>query len=274
MTGPGVAEEGSGILREQMGEDGVLHLELNRPDKRNALNGELVAALTDALFWSARDPRVRVVVLSGAGDDFCSGADLSELERIAELGAEPSLEDARALAALFQAIRMHPRPVVAAVRGRALAGGAGLAAACDLIVADKGAVFGFPEVHLGFVPAMVMTYLRRKVPEGVAFQLSVRGERIQADEAHRLGLVNVILPGEDFLGEALAWSAVMAALPPSAVALTKDLFYGLDGMTVADGVARGAEVNTLARLTDACRTGVRAFLARSRSRSGPPRGEG
>lgn len=253
------------VLREHLGDDGVLHLELHRPEKRNALNGALVEALTEALTRSAQRADVRVVLLSGAGGDFCSGADLAELERIAELGAEASLRDAKILGTLFQAIREHPRPVVAAVKGRALAGGAGLAAACDLIVADEEALFGFPEVHLGFVPAMVMTYLRRKVPEGIAFQLSVRGERVTAREAHRMGLVNAVLTGPDFLAEAKRWSAPMAALPPSAVALTKDLLYGLDGMTVADGVARGAEVNTIARLTDACRAGVRAFLARSRN---------
>lgn len=252
------------VLREALGEDGVLHLELNRPEKRNALNGTLVTSLAEALDRSARNPAVRVVMLSGAGDDFCSGADLAELERIAGLGAEASLEDARTLGALFQAIRTHPRPVVAVVHGRALAGGAGLAAACDLIVAHDEAVLGFPEVHLGFVPAMVMTYLRRKVPEGGAFQLAVRGERIPAAEAHRMGLVNVMFGGDDFLDQARVWVVSMASLPASAVSLTKDLLYGLDGMTVADGVARGAEVNTLARLTEACRAGVRAFLERAR----------
>jgi len=252
------------VLREVLGNDGVLHLKLNRPDKRNALNGALVTALTDALARSAGDPEVRVVMLSGAGEDFCSGADLAELERIAGLGAEASLEDARTLGALFQSLRTHPRPVVAVVHGRALAGGAGLASACDLIVAHEHAMFGFPEVHLGFVPAMVMTYLRRKVPEGLAFQLAVRGERVSAGEAHRMGLVNLVLSGDDFHEQARHWAASMAGLPVSAVALTKDLLYGLDGMTVSDGVARGAEVNTVARLTEACRAGVRAFLDRAR----------
>jgi len=257
------AAEEPRVLLEDLGDDGILHLVLNRPDKRNALNGALVGALADALARSAQDPQVRLVLLSGAGGDFCSGADLAELARVTDLGVEASLDDARTLGALLQAVRLHPRPVVAAVHGRALAGGAGLAAACDLIVADEGAVFGFPEVHLGFVPAMVMTYLRRKVPEGIAFQLSVRGERVSASDAHRMGLVNAVFSGPDFLGQAHAWVAGVAALPASAVALTKDLLYGLDGMTVADGVARGAEVNALARLTEACRAGVRAFLGRS-----------
>ncbi len=247
--------------------DGIARLTLNRPEKRNALNGALVEALREAMEASAADPRVRVVLLQGEGKDFCSGADLAELERIAALGPEASLEDASRMGALFQAMRSHPRPVVAAVRGRALAGGCGLATACDLILAHPDARFGFPEVHLGFVPAMVMTMLRRKVVEGRAFELVTRGEQVSAEEARELGLVNRVLPGEAF-GEAVeAYVADLAARPPSAVSLTKRLLYGLDGVAFDEGIARGAEVNTLARLTDACREGVAGFLARSRART-------
>lgn len=252
------------LLRVDVGNDGVAHLVLSRPDKRNALNGALVEALLEAMASTAADPRVRVVLLSGAGRDFCSGADLAELERIADLGAEASLADATRMGDLFRAMRRHPRPVVAAVHGRALAGGAGLAAACDLVVAEEGAQFGFPEVHLGFVPAMVMTMLRRKVTEGQAFDLAVRGDRIPAAEAHRMGLVQALLPTEGFETAARAWAAELARRPATAVELTKRLLYGLDGVAFEEGIARGAEVNTLARLTEACRAGVRAFLARAR----------
>jgi methylglutaconyl-CoA hydratase len=253
-------------LRLETGEDGVAWILLDRPEKRNALSGALVEALLEGLQATAADPRVRVVLLSGAGRDFCSGADLAELERVAELGAEASLDDARRLGALFRALREHPRPVVAAVRGRALAGGAGLAAGCDLVLAEEGAEFGFPEVHLGFVPAMVMTILRRKVTEGRAFELAVRGERISAGEAERIGLVNRVLPAEGFDEAARAWCAELARRPAAAVELTKRLLYGLDGTGFAEGIARGAEVNTLARLTESCRAGVRAFLERARAR--------
>src|SRR5690606_27940717 len=145
--------------------EGIAHLTLNRPDKRNALNGELVEALKEALARSEADPEVRVVALAGAGKDFCSGADLAELERIATLSPEENLADARSLGDLFVRMRRHPRPVVALVRGRALAGGCGLATACDVVLAAETAELGYPEVHLGFVPAMVMAILRRKVGE-------------------------------------------------------------------------------------------------------------
>ncbi|MGB1840024.1 MAG: enoyl-CoA hydratase/isomerase family protein, partial [Longimicrobiales bacterium] len=140
-------------------DDRVAWLTLNRPHKKNALNGELVAALKEGLARAADDPEVRVVALGGAGTDFCSGADLAELERISEMGEEENLDDARSLGALFQQMRVHPNPIVGVIRGRALAGGCGLASACDLVLATDDAEFGYPEVYLGFVPALVMTIL-------------------------------------------------------------------------------------------------------------------
>lgn len=244
--------------------DGVARLTLDRPDKRNALNGALVEALGEALERTRENPEVRVLLLTGAGRDFCAGADLAELERAAEAGVEASLADARRMGEVFLAMRRHPRPIVAAVRGRALAGGCGLATACDLILAEEEAEFGFPEVHLGFVPAMVMTVLRRKVTEGRAFELVARGERVGAQEARELGLVNRVLPAAGFDDAVDAYVAELAARPPSALELTKGLLYGLDGLSVEEGIGRGAEVNTLARLTDACREGVRAFLDRKK----------
>lgn len=252
------------VLQVERKEGGVVHLVLNRPEKRNALNGALVEALKAALEDSKADAHVRVLVLRGRGRDFCSGADLAELEKLAGRGAEASLEDAVRMGELFLAMRGHPRPIVGAVQGRALAGGCGLATACDMIVAEEGAEFGFPEVHLGFVPAMVMALLRRKVEEGRAFEMVTLGNRIGAGEAHRLGLVNRVFARDDFHSGLTELVGELASRPPSAIRLTKRLLYGLDDLSVSEGVARGAEVNTIARLTDACRDGVRAFLERSR----------
>jgi methylglutaconyl-CoA hydratase len=245
--------------------EGVATLTLNRPEKRNALNGELVDALHDALGEVAGDPEVRVVALRGAGADFCAGADLAEVEKIAETGTEESLADAQRMGDLFVALRTLDRPVVAVVQGRALAGGAGLASACDLVLARDDARFGYPEVHLGFVPAMVMAILRRKVGESRAFELVARGRRIDAAEARDVGLVNRVFPDARFESEVSAYLAELAALPPSALALTKRLLYGLDGMSFEEGIARGAEVNAIARGTEACREGVRRFLDGHRS---------
>ncbi|HEX9885767.1 MAG TPA: enoyl-CoA hydratase-related protein [Longimicrobiales bacterium] len=254
------------VLLYGVSSQGVATLTLNRPDKRNALNGALVEALAEALERAAADDRVRVVALRGAGRDFCSGADLAELEKIAAMGPEESLADARRLGAVLLAMRSLPKAVVAVVRGRALAGGCGLATACDIVLAEEGAELGYPEVHLGFVPAMVMALLRRKVGEGRAFELVVRGQRVTAREAEGVGLVTRVLPAEGFDAAAADYLEDLARRPPSAVALTKGLLYELDDLGVEAGVERAAHVNVQARLTEACREGVRRFL----ERSGPP----
>ncbi len=251
--------------------EGVATLRLNRPDKRNALNDELVSSLAEALASTAGDPAVRVVCIRGAGPDFCAGADLSQLEAIASQGPIDSLQDAQRLGDVLRAMRSHPRPIVAAVHGKALAGGCGLATACDLVLARDDARFGYPEVHLGFVPAMVLSILRRKVGEARAFELVARGRRIDAEEAERLGLVNHVYSAAAFDERVDGYLTDLAAIPPSALELTKRLFYGVDGMTVDEGIRRGAEVNGLARLTDACREGVRAFLERSKGPREEPR---
>jgi len=244
--------------------EGVAHLTLNRPEKRNALNADLVAALTDALERSAADDGVRVVAITGAGNDFCSGADLAELERISELSAEENLADARSLGRLFTLLRAHPRPVVALVRGRALAGGCGLATACDIVLAHEDAELGYPEVNIGFVPAMVMAILRRKVPEGRAFELVAGGGRVGARAAERMGLVTRVFPGPRFEVDAQQYLHDLAAKPASALTLTKSLLYELDNLDFEHGIERAAAVNVEARLSEACREGVRRFLDRSR----------
>src|SRR6185369_10085713 len=158
----------------------VARVTLNRPEKRNALNDAVVAGIKDGLRKAANDERVRAIVISGAGNDFCSGADLAALQKIAQGSVAENAEDARSLLDLFLLIRQMPVPVVAAVKGRALAGGCGLASACDLILASESARFGYPEVRIGFVPAMVLAILRRNVSEKRAFELLTRGEEIGA----------------------------------------------------------------------------------------------
>ena len=245
---------------------GVATLLLNRPDKRNALNAELVAALGEAVARAGGDADVRVLAVRGAGSDFCAGADLAELARIQQLGPEESLADAQRLGDLLVRFRRCPKPIVAVVQGKALAGGAGLATACDLVLARDDAELGYPEVHLGFVPAMVMAILRRKVPEARAFELVARGDRIGAAEAERIGLVNRVFSSATFDDDVARYLSSLCERPPTAVSLTKRLLYGIDGVPFEDAVARGAEVNAIARLTEACREGVRRFLERSRAR--------
>ena len=241
---------------------GVGIVTLNRPHKRNALSSGLVAALSRALARADDDPEVRVVALRGAGPDFCAGADLSEIAASQQQGPEAGLADARRLGEVFVRIHRMDKPVVALVRGKALGGGCGLATVCDIVLAHEDAIFGYPEVHLGFVPALVMAPLRRRVRESAAFELVMRGHRIGAAEAVALGLATRLLPGDDFDSAAGEYLRELASRPATAVALTKRLFHGLDGVSFEDAIARGAEINAMARLTDDCRDGVRRFLDR------------
>ena len=263
---PPSGEAGPENLLVEWREGGVLRLTLNRPDRRNAMNAGLVRGLLAALRGAAEEEGLRVIVLTGAGPDFCAGADLEELRGAADAGVEESLADAHRMAELFLALRHHPVPVVAAVRGRALGGGFGLAAACDLVLAEEGAEFGLPEVHLGFVPAMVMALLRRKLGEGRTLELAVFGGTLDADAASRAGLVNRIHPPTEFAEALEEYASRLASRPPSAVRLTKRLFHGLAEASLEEGLARGAEMNALARMTDDCRRGVEEFLARRRDR--------
>jgi methylglutaconyl-CoA hydratase len=244
-------------------EGGIARLTLDRPEKRNALNAELVAALKDALRAADQDPEVRVVAVEGAGRDFCSGADLSALRVIAEADAMENLEDVDALAELFLLPRRMRKPVVALVRGRALAGGCGLATACDLVLAAESAELGYPEVKIGFVPAMVMAILHRNVSEKRAFELVVAGGAIAAAEAERIGLVNRVFPDADFDRMADAFLAELAERSPSAVQLSKRLLYHADAMGFEAALRAGADVNVVARMTPDLKAGVARFLERA-----------
>jgi methylglutaconyl-CoA hydratase len=233
---------------------------LNRPDKRNALNDELIAALKKALRRANDDDRVKAVIISGAGSDFCSGADLAALQKISTASVEENLEDARSLMELFTLIRSLRPPVIAAVRGRALAGGCGLASACDIVLAARSSRFGYPEVKIGFVPAMVMAILRRNVSEKRAFELLTLGAEITSEEAYTLGFVNRLIDDEAFDDEVDAFIEQFMRRSSSAVALTKRLLYQTDAMSFEDALHCGVDTNVTARLSEDCKKGIAQFL--------------
>ncbi len=241
---------------------GVLTLTLDRAAKRNALSSSMIEAVHAALERADLDAGVRVVVLRGAGKDFCAGADLDELLASADRTLAENEADARRLGALFERFRSIPKPVIAVVQGRALAGGAGLATACDLVLAGAGAQIGYPEVQRGFVPAMVMAILRRLTGEKLALDLVLTGRVLSAEEARAAGLVTRVVPDADLDREAGAISLRFAEASPSALALTKRLFYQLDGTDCHEGIMLGAKVNALARQTPDFRTAIARFLER------------
>jgi methylglutaconyl-CoA hydratase len=243
--------------------DRTATLTLNRPDKRNALSAELVRELGDGLRDLERDDSVRVIVLAAAGKVFSAGADLDALKQLRDATWADNTADSRLLSDLFQAIRRHPRPVVARVHGHAIAGGCGLVAACDLAVAARGAKFGFTEVRIGFVPAIVSALLARKMPEGVLREWMLTGQLYAAEEARDAGIVNQVVDG-DLLDSAVLELAGRIANNTSAraVAQTKRLLADTH-----PGGSNGLrdfliQQNAFARQSEDCKSGVEAFLGK------------
>jgi methylglutaconyl-CoA hydratase len=239
---------------------GVLTLTLNRPAKRNALNTEMMEQLHGSLERADLDGEVRVVVIRGAGKDFCAGADLDELLASTERTLAENEASALRLGGVFTRLRGLPKPVVAAVHGRALAGGAGLATACDLILATSSSQLGYPEIQRGFAPAMVMALLRRIVGEKVALDLALTGRVLSAEEALAAGLITRVVPDQQLDAAVASLASQLAELSQSALGLTKRLFYQLDGISLEEGIALGARVNAVARGTPDFRNAVAGFL--------------
>lgn len=241
----------------------IATITLNRPEKKNALNDELVDGIKDALHNANKDENLHAIVIKGAGSDFCSGADLSALQKISESSAIENRNDANSLMELFALIRKVRIPVIAAVHGRALAGGCGLATACDIVLASKTALFGYPEVKIGFVPAIVMAILRRNISEKRAFELITRGETFDAETAYNFGLVNRVFEDEGFEESVGEYATAYEKVSLSAVMLSKNLLYEMDGMNFGAAMEAGVDINTLARMTEDCQNGIARFLKKS-----------
>jgi len=239
---------------------GILTATLNRPDKKNAIDTPMIDGLLDVLGRADLDAGVRVVALRGAGGDFCAGMDLNELLASADKSVEENRRAALHFGEIFVRMRRLPKPIVAAVRGRALAGGCGLATACDIVLAAESAKFGYPEVQRGFVPAIVMTLLKRAVGEKVAFDLAATGRILEASEGAALGLVSRVYEDSDFDDQAGEVLRALAAASASALAFTKQQFYQLDGLPFEEGLRLGADVNAVSRTTPDFRAALQAFL--------------
>lgn len=241
-------------------EDSIRTITLNRPEKRNALNDELIEALKNAFREDDADESVKCIILRGAGKDFCSGADLSALQKIANASLEENLEDARSLGELYKLIRRVKVPVIAAVHGRALAGGCGLAMACDIILAASTARFGFPEVKIGFVPAMVAAIVRRNMSEKAAFAMLTLGKEMDAAQLQNIGVIHHVFHDDNFEQETSAFAEQYSRLSGSAVQMTKQLLYDIDNLTFDAAIEHGAKTNAKARMTKDCQNGIAKFL--------------
>jgi methylglutaconyl-CoA hydratase len=234
---------------------------LNRPKKRNALNFELVSELKEALISFERDESVKVIVLNAKGPAFCAGADLAYLQKLQGFSYEENLADSTHLKELFLTIYTLKKVVVAQVQGDAIAGGCGLASVCDFAFTVPEAMFGYTEVKLGFIPAIVMVFLIRKIGEGNASRLLLSGQLISADEACRMGMVNNVVPSEKLEESVLTFAKKLLVENSSqAMATTKQMIAKVQSMPLEEALNFAAEMNARARSSDECQKGIRAFL--------------
>ncbi len=247
-------------LKVDLSGSGVLTLTLNRPEKRNAIDSLMVEALLAALERGELDQAVAVVAIRGAGKDFCAGADLAELLASADKTTDENTINAARLGSVFIRMRDLPKPVIAVVHGRALAGGCGLAGACDMVLASEEAIFGYPEIQRGFVPAMVMAMLTRSVGDKVAFDLVATGRLLSAAAAAEIGLVSRVVAAAAFEEEVGGVLDQLASSSPTALALIKRQLHELEGRSFEDAIKLGAEVNAVARSTPDFKDAVAKFL--------------
>jgi methylglutaconyl-CoA hydratase len=237
----------------------VATLTLNRPDKRNAISYELIEELHHALHEVQKSP-AHIVIMTGAGTAFCSGMDLDSLREITRQTEEENLADSGRMAHMFRTLYDFPKVTIAAVNGAAIAGGCGLATLCDFTLASATAKFGYTEVRIGFVPAIVATFLLRQVGEKQARDLLLTGRIIDSDEAYRIGLVNEVVSAENLLARARELAETLAANSPASLLATKRLLKAYSHVELDRQIAAAVDENARIRTTHDFREGITAFL--------------
>jgi methylglutaconyl-CoA hydratase len=239
--------------------DGVATITLNRPEKRNAISYELIRELMIA-FEAVDSSGARVLVLTGAGKAFCSGMDLENLKSLIGCTPEQSLADSQMMAIFFRTLYDFPRPTIAAVNGAALAGGTGLATLCDFTLAVPEAKFGYTEVRIGFVPAIVSTFLLRQVGEKIARDLLLTGRLFDAEEALRIGLITEIVPAENLLKRTAELAAQLMDNSPGSLLYTKRLLSAAARAELDAQIEAAVRENAAIRSTPDFREGITSFL--------------
>lgn len=241
--------------------DRIAFITLNRPEKRNALSYELVEELKQAFDIAAQNDLVKVIVLRATGDAFCAGADLGYLQKLQQFTYEENVADSNHLKELFLKIYTLSKIVIAQIQGHALAGGCGLAAVCDFSVAVQGSKFGYTEVKIGFIPAIVMVFLLRRIGEGRSKQLLLSGELISAEEAQQVGLINYISSAEMLEEEVLRLATRLITTNSSqSMASTKQMIAAVQTMPLEQALEYASTMNAKARASEDCQRGIAAFL--------------
>ena len=238
---------------------------LNRPDKRNALNYVVIDELKQALSLLDSDPNAKVVLLKAAGQAFCAGADLDYLQKLQGYGLNENLADSTHLMELYQLITRYRKLVVAQVEGHAIAGGCGLATVCDLAYAVPEAKFGYTEVKIGFIPALVLIILQRKIGDARARQLLLTGDLISAERAATLGLITEVVPADRIADH--VWTLLQRLVVENAagsIELTKRMLADVATLPLDDALRFAAKMNAHARATAECQRGIAAFLSKEK----------
>jgi methylglutaconyl-CoA hydratase len=245
--------------------DRIFEIILNRPDKRNALNSEFVQQLTQAFNEANEDKDTRVVILKANGQAFSAGADLAYLQQLQNNTFEENLQDSSQLKELFHLIYMHRKVVIAQVEGHAIAGGCGLATVCDFTFSVPEAMFGYTEVKIGFVPAIVMFFLLRKIGEAKAKELLLTGDLITAQKAKELHLLTEIIEADKIANHVAEFAAkLVRETSPESIALTRKMIAEIQDKATTDALDYAARQNAHARASDDCKRGIGAFLAKEK----------
>jgi methylglutaconyl-CoA hydratase len=241
--------------------DRIGYITLQRAEKRNALNYEMVSELKEAFFKAEQDDNVKVIVLKAEGPAFCAGADLAYLQQLQANTYSENLEDSNHLKQLFYKIYNLSKVVVAQIQGHALAGGCGLASVCDFSFAVEEAKFGYTEVKIGFIPAIVKVFLLRKLGEGKVKELLLTGDLIDAKTAAQLGLINWVCPTEELESRVQQFAQkLINQNSGQSMAFTKKMIAEVQNMSLEDGLQYAAEMNAKARGSEDCKKGIAAFL--------------
>ncbi|HEY0895077.1 MAG TPA: enoyl-CoA hydratase-related protein [Sphingobacteriaceae bacterium] len=239
----------------------IAYITLNRPEKRNALGPELISALTAVMAETESRPDIRVIIIKAAGKVFSAGADLAYLQMLQQNTYEENLRDSARLKDLFQAIYQSSKVVIAQVEGHAIAGGCGLAALCDMVFAVPEARFGYTEVKIGFIPALVACYLVRKLGEARVKELLLSGELITAETAAAYGLINFVVPAGEIAERVASYAEnICNTTSGESVSRTKSLLQQVYELSLEDSLSAAVRANAEARGTADCRKGISAFL--------------
>jgi methylglutaconyl-CoA hydratase len=245
--------------------DRIGYITMNRPEKRNALSYEMVSELKDAFRAAEQDESAKVIILRAKGEAFCSGADLEYLQQLQSFSYEQNVADSIHLKELFVLIYELKKVVIAQVHGHALAGGCGLATVCDFVFAVPEAKFGYTEVKIGFIPAIVMVFLLRKLGEVKAKELLLTGNLVMADEAKAMGLINQVV-SKDILHREVQKFALNLVKNNSgnSMGLTKQMIAKVQSLTLEEGLTFATEMNAKTRASDDCKNGIAAFLKKEK----------